>query len=324
MFDCSGFVGISWAVVGENGIETSGCYGKCGVVHTNDINTSTLFLCASISKLFVATAILQLFEAKKLDIDEDINNYISLKVINPHSGVITARMLLEHHSGLSDSEIGLKRWRYESFSSISLEDHLRRHIVPGGEYYNDSLWRESGKYFYSNAGFTLLGYIIEQVSKKSFCEYIRENILIPLDMNNATWDVPEDDNAAIPCDTLKELGHYCVAEYPACQLRVSVDELSHFLQFFICGEYKGKRILQLDTLQLMCPSNYIHGLGWWGKDSMYGNKFEDVWCHGGFMDGVRSRINYYPKFKKGFILLSNSNTDEYPIEKYLTSLILNN
>ena len=57
----------------------------------------------------------------------------------------------------------------------------------------------------------------------------------------------------------------------------------HFLQFFVCGEYKGKRILQLDTLQLMCPSTFIHGLGWWGKDAMYGNKFEDVWCNGGFM-----------------------------------------
>ena len=56
----------------------------------------------------------------------------------------------------------------------------------------------------------------------------------------------------------------------------------HFLQFFVCGEYKGKRILQLASLQLMYPSTY-NQFRMVGKDAIYGNKFEDVWCNGGFM-----------------------------------------
>jgi len=315
------FLGISCCIVGEGGIEYLGYHGMCSLEAKKPVNERTRFLTASISKLFVATAVMQLHESGKLDIDTDISKYVSLNVSNPHGGEITARMLLEHSSGLSDNELGLITWRYNKFSPVSLEEQVARHIIRGGKFYSDSLWSPSGNYSYSNAGFTLLGYLVEEVSGEPFCQYMEAHIQKPLQMETATWDIPLDDNSAVPHVGNRELGHYCVAEYPACQLRASVEDLAKFLQFFITGEYNGSQILKPESVALMCPSNYYHGLGWWGKDACYGYPHEDVWIHGGFMDGVRTQINFYPRYKKGLVILSNNHTPYSKLEELLVQKI---
>jgi len=323
-FDCSSFPGYAIGIVTENGLEERITGGFRDVENQLPVNEDTRFLVASISKLFTAVGVLQLYEKGKLDLDADINQYVKLNIHHPSGKPISARHLLEHLSGLSDDESGLITWCYDEFCPISLEEHLKEHLIDGAA--RSHLWNSNyepgSRYWYSNAGFTVLGYLIEQVSGQGFREYMDENIFLPLNLSQATWDVPPDDNVAIPYSmNLQSYGNYCVAEYPACQLRISLKELSRFLQWFICGHIDGVRLLQPETVKLMLPEDFNHGLGWWGNDTWFGKK-HNVWIHGGFMRGVRTQLNYYPTLKRGYIILTNGEQSYDHIDHHLDQLLL--
>src|SRR3990167_8479899 len=271
---------------------------------------------ASISKLFVGVAILQLAEKGKLDLDEDINVYLRVKVNHPSGQKITARQLLKHRAGLRDDESGINKWRElgNKHYSTSLEEHTRDQLTPEGKYYESTIWSAAppgGNYFYSNAGFTLLGYLIERASGESFYEYMENYIFSPLGIATATWMVPADTgNVAMPYSISRiPLGHYCVAQYPACQLRISITDLAKFLLFFTCGHVDGFKLLSEESVSIMCPANFCDSLAWWGQDASYGYSWKEVFIHGGFMSGVRTEINFYPKQKSGFIILTNGEVD---------------
>lgn len=317
--------GIAYSIVYSSGQSEVHCEGFRDIEKNLIVDNNTSFMVASISKLFTGVGILQLYEQNKIDLDKDINEYISVKVNHPSKQPITTRQLLQHKSGLYDSEIGLINWRSKTDSLYpqNLEEHVKERFCRSGSLYNYDEWYKQGLYHYSNAGFTLLGYIIEQVSGKSFIDFMQESLFDPLEFHSASWSVPSHDQIAMPYSSSKQpIGHYCVAEYPACQLRISIDDLSKFLQFFICdGEINGKRLLLSETIQLMCPSTFVDGLAWWGKDAIYGKNY-DVWIHGGYMAGVRTQINFYPQYKCGFIILINGESDYTELEAILENKLL--
>jgi len=279
-------------------------------------------LSASISKLFCGVAILQLYEDGLLDLNADINKYLpsDISIRNPHfpSVNITAFKLLRHKAGLVDSEIRLQTRRtYETDFPCTLKEEIKDHL-----FQNDYDWTESHpnsknsewKYYYSNAGFTLLGYLIECVSKKSFADFIRERIFEPLGIKEAYWfikDIKQFANVAVPHNAKKCIGHFGVAEYPAAQLRITLNELSKFLMCFTDASKKKKVKLfkKKKTLEMMCPRDIKDGLAWWGKDAMYAIPEREVWNHGGFVSGTRTHIYYFPNENLGIIILTNSEHD---------------
>lgn len=318
-------VGCAVSIVDKDGIRDLECSGYRNLEKRQAVDCSTQFMIASISKIFTAVGILQLYEQQKIDLDVDINEYLDCKVIHPTKLPITTRQLLQHHGGLKDDESGLIKWKSttDSLYPLDLGQHVKERFCEKGKQYSPSDWNKKGpgySYHYSNAGFTLLGYLIEQVSGKNFIDFMKESLFDRLGLHSASWSVPSNDHqVAVPYNSRKEsLGNYCVAEYPACQLRISIEDLSKLLRFFICeGEINGVRMLQKETIEMMCPSSFREGLGWWGKDAIYGKKFQDVWIHGGFMAGVRTQINFYPQYQVGFLLLCNDERNYSSIEKYL-------
>ena len=155
----------------------------------------------SISKTVVATAVMQLWEKGKFQLDDDVNERLPFAVRSPsHPDTpITYRLLLTHRSGIADS-LAYRSSYACGDPSLPLEAWLKAYFTPGGRYYekgaNFHPWKPGEKHDYSNVGFGLLGYLVERVSGESFPHYTRKNIFEPLGMKRTGWLLSEIDVAA--------------------------------------------------------------------------------------------------------------------------------
>jgi len=141
------------------------------------LNDSSLFLLASCSKQFTATAIMQLEEKGKLKYSDVASKYLS----NFPYPEITIEQLLTHTSGLPDYFILLEKyWDHSKFVSNNdilflIAEHKPKLLFDSGE-----KWR------YSNTGYVVLSSIIQKISNKAYGTYLKENIFEPLHMNQTT------------------------------------------------------------------------------------------------------------------------------------------
>lgn len=144
----------------------------------------TKFNLGSMNKMFTAVAILQLVEKGTLTLDGKIIDYVPNYPNKDVASRVTIHQLLTHTSGLGNY------WT-EEFMKTS-KDLFREIADYLPLFVNDSLLFEPGRqYAYSNAGFMVLGYIIEKVTGQSYFDYVRENIYKPAGMINT--DAYEND-----------------------------------------------------------------------------------------------------------------------------------
>lgn len=195
---------------------------------------NTVFKLASISKTFMAVIVLQCVERNEINLNQDINFYLSRKDIainNPYfkNIPITPYHLLTHCSSLIDDESALLKgsiYRSENKDcDITLEEYVKNRLgnTKDFEIYS-KLWRweeSPGKspYHYSNAGFTLLGLVVQIASNKTLQDLLNQYILQPLSMFNTSYMLSEINNKdginiAIPHDIDNIIiGNYGVAEW---------------------------------------------------------------------------------------------------------------
>mmetsp|Transcript_31753 Transcript_31753/g.69403 ORF Transcript_31753/g.69403 Transcript_31753/m.69403 type:complete len:190 (-) Transcript_31753:11-580(-) len=166
--------GLAACIVVEEELAYSGIFGVANLENNVPVKLCTRFSVASISKVVTALSTVLLHEEEKLNIDLNINEYIAVKVKNPHAPTvaITARQLMQHTSSLQDTEEGLHKWQVQGDSAVPLEEQVRRHLSLEGELFDPREWSDTppGKaaYHYSNAGYTLLAYLVEQVAGGAF------------------------------------------------------------------------------------------------------------------------------------------------------------
>jgi CubicO group peptidase (beta-lactamase class C family) len=142
---------------------------------------STLFRPGSISKLFTWTAVMQLVEQNKLDLDRDINSYLDFKIPATYPQPITLRHLMTHTAGFEEQIKDLIN--PEGSPVVSLREHLVAHMP-------QRVYPPGTTPAYSNYGAALAGYIVERVSGKPFNQYVSENIFTPLTMARSTFAQP--------------------------------------------------------------------------------------------------------------------------------------
>ena len=153
-----------------------------------DVDRS-IFTLASISKTFIAASVMKLVEEERVDLDTDINQYLldpNRRIFHPnypyHS--ITLRKLLSHSASIAVNEsiqLGLLRLNDDAFNETTLTETLFTYINP-----NTSKWlpKPPGTVtFYSNDGAALAGLVVEKVTNMSFDQYVKENIMRPLQIN---------------------------------------------------------------------------------------------------------------------------------------------
>ena len=296
----------------------------------------TLFLSASISKTFVATLCLQACERGLLSLDTDINELLQLPdgahLRNPRlpagdaaaaAAAITCRHLLTHSSGLCDDETALQDPRFRTAGADwprGLGAYVRGRLCEGGEWAGEVRWlwsecRPGDEYHYSNAGFALLGLVLERVAGRPLPALAREWVFEPLGMARTAWTLAEaraagvaDDIAVPHGDDGRPLGHYGVAEFPAATVRSTAADLARYL-LAVTGDGAAPRLLSDASWREMFPSGFTRGLAWWGRDAQhdggYGVADHAFWSHGGFMDGARSHAFYWPARAAGMVVLLN-------------------
>jgi CubicO group peptidase (beta-lactamase class C family) len=240
-------MGLSVAIVTREtqDVAWTKSYGYANLETGRPVTDSTPFLLSSVSKTFIATAIMQQVETGLLDLDEDINVYLPFEVINPHlsrtsTDRITLRDLATHTSGIIDSD-----YAYDLYGpgdpSESLGEFLRNYFVPGGDYYSEDDNFEaclSGQcwYEYSNVGAALAAYVLEAAIGIPYAQYVEENILSPLGMTDSHFYLANyTDPNVIAMPYIHErrgpepYGYYGYPTYPDGRLFSSSQDLSKFL-----------------------------------------------------------------------------------------------
>jgi len=181
--------GATVAVVKDGELFFSKGYGYANIEEQIPVVADqTLFRPGSITKLFTWTAIMQLAEQGKVDLNADINTYLKgFQIPDTYSQPITLANLLTHTSGFEDRGEGLYVRDLEDMLPLSeyAARYLPTRIRPPGEMMG-----------YSNYGAGLAGYIVEAVSGMPYERYVQENILAPLGMNNSTMVQPPSQELA--------------------------------------------------------------------------------------------------------------------------------
>lgn len=201
-------------------------------VHTHafgSLTADTLLHTASVSKSFVATAVLQLVDEGALDLGASVTAYLpDLPWADPRAERITLGHLLSHTSGLGD--VGDYGWHEPEVDDGALGRHAARVA-------DWTLERDPGAGFsYSNAGFDLLGHLVATVGGATFEEHMRDRVLRPAGMATSTFDhrdLPAGLGAAphlgLPARVTPGLYPWTRRHAPSSTLHASAAELGRWM-----------------------------------------------------------------------------------------------
>jgi CubicO group peptidase (beta-lactamase class C family) len=244
--------GLSIVATRNDSIVYQSAFGYRNLDTKEPMKANYNFHWASVSKTFVATAIIQLVEQGKINLDEKLIYYLPyFKQKNGDYLNITIRQMLNHTSGIGDVE------DYEWDKSQNDGAAPERYVI--GLDKEEMLFSAGKDWSYSNNAFDILGVVITKVSGIPFEIYVRKNIFNPLEMRHASFFYSE-----IP-DSLRVKGHiwkgkpvvsdvypYNRVHAPSSTLNSNVLEMTHYaIANLNRGKYKEKKILSDSSYNLL-------------------------------------------------------------------------
>jgi CubicO group peptidase (beta-lactamase class C family) len=322
--------------------------GVAALADGRPVADDTAFLWFSITKLFTATAIMQLHERGTLDIDAPVHDLLGDEwtIDEPRERGVTARDLLTHSSGLGNPPVwdaaapeGRPRPSVEAQLAELLQRHGRRlKYFPG---------RGEG---YSNLGYLALGRMIEIADGRDYETYVREEILdvLGMDRTGFRWAPLLDDGAighgrkgqfwttvarsvANPEVFGPELPRWITTKYfevegaPYGGLIGTAGDLGKFLAAHLQhGEWQGRRILSPTSVQAMQTVQrdhrgrpFDHALGW-HTQLIQGERYFNHMGKGG---GYRPAVYIWPSRRYGVAILTNQTRyDPRPLAECIPPL----
>jgi CubicO group peptidase (beta-lactamase class C family) len=237
-------------VVKDGEVLTQRGYGYADVAQRTPVDPErTLFRPGSVSKLFTWTAVMQLAEQGKLDLDTDVNTYIDFKIPERDGKPITLRNIMTHTAGFEEQAKGIMG--VEADGVPALDAHLKRwtpvRIFAPGE-----------TPAYSNYATALAGYIVARVAGMSFDDYLDKNMFEPLGMQHATFRQPlpeswrPDMSKGYPTASLPDKPFEIVGPAPAGSLSASGADMARFMIAHLQkGRYGPNQILKPETAEQM-------------------------------------------------------------------------
>jgi len=331
-------IGLQAASIQDGELVWQGSYGLLEYNTAREVNDSTLFMIASCSKPVTALGIMLLYDRGKLGLDDPINNYLPCAINNPNfqDSTITIRMLLSHISSLKDNwdiMTPLYTLPEGGDSPLELVDFVQSYFTEGGRYYdpedNFHKFEPVSEYSYCNMGYVILGLIIEQISGLSFADYMKEELLEPLQMHHSYWflrDIPHQ-NIARPHElhpsTKKNprepevLNHYGYADFPDGQLRTTVSDYAQVIKLLVNeGRVNGEAFIQPATVQEFLRIQYpdvakYQAIAWNYNEFdsfLYYLLMPRLPSHTGADPGVATVVSFDPDKRSAGIIFSNSPT----------------
>jgi CubicO group peptidase (beta-lactamase class C family) len=240
-------------VVGDTLVFSKG-YGYADIDARQKVDPDkTMFSVASITKLFTWTAVMQLYEQGKLDLDADVNRYLKdVQIPAAFDQPITLKNLMTHSPGFDDWVIGLFSHKVEDVRrplAQVLREQMPSRVRPPGVIAS-----------YSNHGAALAGLVVADVSGLTWEDYIEQRILEPLGMRHTSVRQPRADQ--LPADLAKgyrwEDGRFKAQAVtyaplpPAGCMSMSASDAAKFMLAHLHeGQLGTARILKPETARLM-------------------------------------------------------------------------
>jgi CubicO group peptidase (beta-lactamase class C family) len=313
--------GASFAVVKDGKLIYHKNLGIADLSTNKVVDDQTIFMQASVSKTMIATAIMQLWEKQKIDLDIDINRYLPFNVRIPAfpNDSITARMLLTHTSAIQDEWNTLGSLYVYGDSPITLSDFMREYFTPNGIYYSSDnfyTYRPGTGNDYSNVGSTLAAYLVEIISGDEFHHYCDTAIFQKLCMNSSSFllaGISDTSRIARPYyrdgSSYLDAGLYGYPDYPDGQLRTTSTDLARFMTMYMqYGIYEGIRVLDSTTVEYMLqqqtPVEPSQGIIFYSATASNGDK---LWGHNGGDVGVNTGMYFNMQKKTGAIAMTNGD-----------------
>ena len=157
-------------------------YGYADLAQGQRVDPQTVFRLGSVSKLLTSLAVMQLVEAGKLDLDQDVNAYLNFRIPNAEGDQpVTLWRLLTHRAGFEEQIKGQVVAPGQPLTPLGVfvQENVPPRLFPRGDVPA-----------YSNYGFTLAGYIIERMSGERFADYMAAHILRPLGLASTSFAQP--------------------------------------------------------------------------------------------------------------------------------------
>lgn len=267
----------------------------------------TLFRPGSVSKLFTWTAVMQLVEQGKLDLDRDVNDYLDFKIPATYPKPITLRNIMTHTSGFEETVKDM--WLASPNNIIPIGDYVKAHVPA-------RIFPPGVTPAYSNYATTVAGYIVQRVSGEPFDDYIEHHILFPLGMQHSTFRQPLPPHLK----SMMSSGYTVASEpakpfelvepAPAGSSSITAMDISHFMIAHLQdGKYENVQILRPETAQLMhsrqfanLPEMNAMALGFY-EETRNGHR---IIGHGGDTVYFHSDLHLIPDAGVGFFVSYNS------------------
>lgn len=302
---------ISLALVKGDRVVWMAAFGQMNRARAVAADSETAYVTGSIFKVVVATAIMQLVDEGKLDLDAPVNRYIKgSEIPNPFDKEVplTVRHLLSHHGGVPNGAQIIDLW--ERRLPTSVEDIVKKKVKV--------TTKPGTKFQYSNYAYTFNGWLLGKITGSSFDAAMGQRILGPLDMKHTVFEPTPAlcENLAIPYQrallgkSLSPTARTRLDCYPAGDVYSTPTDMAHFLIMHLNGgKYAGKQVLSSRSVAEMARPQFGKkderspvGLGW----MLDGDGEHRILWHNGAVPGFYTQMGIQPSKGTGVVLFCNA------------------
>jgi CubicO group peptidase (beta-lactamase class C family) len=302
--------GAAVAIVSGGHLVYAKGFGIANIETGTAVTPDTLFRVGSVTKMFTAAVLVTLAEDGQINLREPIGEFV--EGLDPKLSQVTAHQLMSHTAGMTDESPS----DYGSHDDSALAAYVR-------SLKEDQFFTEPGRIFsYSNPGFDVVGFLIEEVIGRPYADVMSERLFKPLGMNSTTFrptvamTYPLSQGHSLPENTgpavIRPFGDN-VAGWPDGFMFSSVNDLARFAIDFMNGaKIDGKQVLAPAVVaKLSTPYTDLHSrFGFENGKYGYGLFVHDyrgahlVW-HAGLMPGFGALLLMVPARQFAVILLAN-------------------
>jgi CubicO group peptidase (beta-lactamase class C family) len=323
--DAKRIAGLAVGIVKQREIAYAAGFGVRSLGQSDKVTERSVFHAASVSKVFVATALMQLVERGAIDLSAPVTRYLPyFELADARYADITVKQMLTHTSGMPDFE----RLEDYAWDKPEFDDGALERFVRGAR----SLTLKSAPgetCAYSNIAFNILGDVIAKASGQSFEDYTKTHVLAPSGMRDSSFFHPEIDRAlatsghfgdqpdgsgtiATPCPMYP----YSRQHAPSSTLQTNVLDLCQFAVMNLNrGRAGSQLVLQQNSFYALwqpyvqTSSATFQGLGWiianhYGVPSVF---------HPGGDIGYGSILLIFPQHDSAVVILSNTDPGVFDI-----------
>lgn len=305
-----GLPGVAVGVVADQELVWASGFGFADTAKKIPMTPQTKFRMASHSKLFTATAVMQLREDGKLRLDDPVSSHLrwfTIKAAEDDAPPITIEELLTHSSGLP-REANAHWTTFDFPTSQQLQALIPERQAP---FAPEVRWK------YSNLAYAIAGLIVERVSGLSWADYLQQHIFDPLGMSASSVD-KNVDGMAVGYGRRRPDGTRAVNPFidarglaAATGLTSTVEDMAKFVSAqFRKGRRGGRQILSTGSLREMhrirvLESNWTQGNAIGFAVRKAGDKV--YVSHGGSYPGYQTNTMLWPDGKVAVIVLTNAD-----------------